>query len=151
MPDYSMDDDPNYWQAPERFRALFEKVQSFGLRASYFPLGDPDKDTTPVAVVVEMPPGFTIMRHAHPCDRFEVIVRGTLKDGDRTLRPGDVMTSKAHEMYGPKTAGKDGCTTIEVFGTAPGVTQRIEERPDGRVETVDLTQLDVAFRHLAGG
>ena len=151
MPDYSMDDDPDYWQAPERFRALFERVQSFGLRASYFPLGDPDNDATPVAVTVEMPPGFTIMRHAHPCDRFEVIVRGTLKDGDRILRAGDVMTSKAHEMYGPKTAGKDGCTTIEVFGNAPGVTQRIEERPGGRVEAVDLTQLDVAFKHLQQG
>ena len=46
MPDYSMDEDPDYWQAPERFRALFERVQSFGLRASYFPLGDPDTDTT---------------------------------------------------------------------------------------------------------
>jgi hypothetical protein len=148
MPDYSMDDDPDYWQAPERFRALFEKVRSFGLRASYFPLGDADKDGTPVAVVVEMPPGFVIMRHAHPCDRFEVIVRGTLEAEDRVLRAGDVMTSKAGELYGPKTAGKDGCTTIEVFGTAAGVTQRIEERPDGSVEAVDLQQLEMAFRHL---
>jgi anti-sigma factor ChrR (cupin superfamily) len=149
MPDYSMEEDPGYWQAPERFRALFERVQSFGLRASYFPMGNADTDATPVAVVVEMPPGFVIMRHAHPCDRFEVIVRGTLRDGDRTLRPGDVMTSKAHEFYGPKTAGKDGCTTIEVFGTAAGVTQRIEERPDGSIVPVDLQQLDAAFAHLA--
>lgn len=148
MPDYSMDNDPDYWQAPARFRALFEKVQSFGLRASYFPMGDPDKDSTPVAVVVEMPPGFVIMRHAHPCDRFEVIVRGTLEAEDRTLHVGDVMTSKAGELYGPKTAGKDGCTTIEVFSTAAGVTQRIEERPGGRLEAVDLLRLDQAFKHL---
>jgi hypothetical protein len=79
MPDYSMDDDPDYWQAPQRFRALFEKLRSLGIRASYFPLGDADNDSTPVAVVVEMQPGFVIMRHAHPCDRFEVIVRGTLE------------------------------------------------------------------------
>ena len=148
MPDYSMDRDPDYWQAPERFRALFEKLKSFGIRASYFPVGDADKDSTPVAVVVEMPPGFVIMRHAHPCDRFEVIVRGTLESEDRTLGPGDVMVSKAGELYGPKTAGKDGCTTIEVFGNAPGVTKRIEERPDGSTVTVDLEQFDLAFKHL---
>jgi hypothetical protein len=151
MADYSMDEDPDYWQAPERFRALFEKVRSFGLRASYFPLGDAGNDSTPVAVVVEMPPGFVIMRHAHPCDRFEVIVRGTLGAEDRTLHPGDVMVSKAGELYGPKTAGKEGCTTIEVFGNALGVTQRIEERADGSTVTVDLQQFEVAFKHLAHG
>jgi hypothetical protein len=148
MPDYSMDEDPDYWQAPERFRALFEKMHSLGVRVSYFPLGDADKDTTPVAVVVEMKPGFVIMRHAHPCDRFEVIVRGTLEAEDRILRVGDVMVSAAGELYGPKTAGKDGCTTIEVFGTAAGVTKRIEERADGGTVTVDLEQFDVAFKHL---
>lgn len=148
MPDYSMDEDPDYWQAPGRFRALFEKMHSLGVRVSYFPLGDADNDTTPVAVVVEMKPGFVIMRHAHPCARFEVIVRGTLEADDRTLHVGDVMVSAAGELYGPKTAGKDGCTTIEVFGTAAGVTKRIEERAGGNTVTVDLEQFDVAFKHL---
>ncbi len=149
MPDYAMDEDPEFWQAPKRFRAIFEKLRSLGIRASYFALGDADNDATPVAVVVEMPPGFVIMRHAHPCARFETIVRGTLESEDRVLRPGDVMVSAAGELYGPKKAGKDGCTTIEVFGTAPGVTKRIEERADGSIETVDLEQFDVAFKHLA--
>jgi anti-sigma factor ChrR (cupin superfamily) len=148
MADYSMDEDPEYWQSPQRFRALFDKVRSFGVNCSYFPLGDADNDSTPVAVIVEMKPGFVIMRHAHPCDRFEVIVRGTLLAADgRVLRAGDVMVSKAGELYGPKTAGQDGCTTVEVFGTAAGVTKRIEERADGSVETVDLMQFDVAFAH----
>jgi anti-sigma factor ChrR (cupin superfamily) len=148
MPDYSMDQDRDYWQAPERFRALFEKLRSLGLRVSYFALGDANDDATPVAVIVEMPPGFVIMRHAHPCARFEAIVRGTLESEDRVLRAGDVMVSAADEFYGPKTAGKDGCVTIEVFGAASGVTKRIEERDDG-VVTVDLEQFEVAFRHLA--
>jgi hypothetical protein len=148
MPDYSMDADPEYWQAPERFRALHEKLRSLGIRASYFPVGDADSDATPVAVIVEMPPGFVIMRHAHPCARFEVIVRGTLESEDKILRPGDVMVSAAGELYGPKKAGPDGCTTIEVFATAPGVTKRIEERADGSIVTVDLEQFDVAFKHL---
>jgi anti-sigma factor ChrR (cupin superfamily) len=148
MADYSMENDPDYWQAPARFRALFEKMHSLGIRVSYFPLGDADNDKTPVAVIVEMPPGFVIMRHAHPCDRFEVIVRGTLEAEDRVLHAGDVMVSTAGELYGPKKAGKDGCTTIEVFGTAPGVTKRIEERADGSLVTVDLEQFDVAFSHL---
>jgi hypothetical protein len=148
MPDYSMDEDSAYWQAPERFRAIFEKLSSLGIRASYFPLGDANNDNTPVAVIVEMPPGFVIMRHAHPCARFEVIVRGTLETDDRVLRAGDVMVSGAGEFYGPKKAGKEGCTTIEVFATAPAVTQRIEERADGSTVTVDLEQFDIAFKHL---
>ena len=64
------------------------------------------------------------------------------------MRAGDVMVSKAGELYGPKTAGKDGCTTIEVFSTAAGVTQRIEERSDGSIVTTDLQQFDIAFKHL---
>lgn len=147
MPDYSMED-PAYWQTPDRFRALFDKMHSLGVRVSYFPVGDAASDDTPVAVVVEMKPGFVIMRHAHPCDRFETIIRGTLETEDRVLRVGDVMTSVAHEMYGPKTAGKDGCTTIEIFGKASGVTKRIEERPGGKVETVDLEDFALAFAHL---
>ena len=147
MPDYSMND-PDYWQSPDRFRALFDKMHSLGVRVSYFPVGDPTSDDTPVAVVVEMKPGFVIMRHAHPCDRFETIISGTLETEDRVLRVGDVMTSAAHEMYGPKTAGKDGCTTIEIFGKASGVTKRIEERPGGKVETVDLENFALAFAHL---
>jgi anti-sigma factor ChrR (cupin superfamily) len=151
MPSYAMDDDPDYWQAPERFRALFERLRALGLKASYFPMGDANDDATPVAVVVEMPPGFVIMRHAHPCARFEVVVRGTLETDGKTLRPGDVMTSAADMLYGPSTAGPDGCTTIEIFATAPGVTQRIEEQPDGSRVTVNLEQFDFAFRHLARG
>jgi len=146
-----MDHDPDYWQAPERFRALFERLRSLGLKASYFPIGDAAKDDTTVAVVIEMPPGFVIMRHAHPCARFEVVVRGTLETEGRVMRPGDVMTSAAEIFYGPSTAGPEGCTTIEIFETAPGVTQRIEQRPDGSIVTVDLEQFDVAFKHLARG
>ena len=148
MADYAMELDPDYWQAPDRFRAIFEKLQSLGIKASYFPLGNADNDATPVAVIVEMPPGFVIMRHAHPCARFETIVRGTLESDERVLHAGDVMVSAAGEFYGPKTAGKDGCTTIEVFATAAGVTKRIEERADGSIVTVDLEQFDVAFKHL---
>jgi hypothetical protein len=151
MADYSMDGDPEYWQAPPRFQALFETLRSLGLRASYFPVGDAEADTTPVAVVVEMPPGFVIMRHSHPCARFEVVVRGTLESDDRVLGPGDVMVSAAGEFYGPKRAGKEGCTTIEIFARADGVTKRLEEGTDGRVVTVDLDQTELAFRHLRRG
>ena len=54
MADYSMDRDPDFWQAPERFRSIFEKLQSLGIRASYFAVGDANDDRTPVAVVVEI-------------------------------------------------------------------------------------------------
>ncbi len=87
-----------------------------------FVLADEDDDwDAPAAVVLEMPPGYVLFRHAHICHRFEVIVKGSLEADGKWLGPGDVMTAKPGEMYGPHTAGPQGCTTVEVFGSLEGV------------------------------
>ncbi len=44
----------------------------------------------------------------------------------------------AHELYGPKTAGPNGCTTVEVFAKAVGAYERITEEPDGSRQTTNL-------------
>lgn len=148
MPNYSMDDDPQYWQAPERYRVPFEKSPSMGVRCSYFPLGDPNDDNTPVAVVLKMKPGFVITEHCHPCERVEVVVRGTLTADGHVYVPGDVLTAKANEFYGPKTAGKDGCTTIEIFSNAAGATYRVTRDKSGKVTKTNLIEaFGTAFAH----
>jgi hypothetical protein len=92
---------------------------------------DPQSWDAPAVVVLEMPPSYVLFRHAHICHRFEVVVKGSLEAGGRILRPGDVMTARPGEMYGPHTAGPEGCTTVEVFGSLEGVFRVLTETPDG--------------------
>jgi hypothetical protein len=97
-----------------------------------FVLGDDAESwDAPAVVVLEMPPGYVLFRHAHICHRFEVVVKGSLEAAGRTLRAGDVMTAAPAELYGPHTAGPDGCTTAEVFGSLEGVFRVLCETPDG--------------------
>jgi hypothetical protein len=95
---------------------------------------DPESQNAAAVVMLEMPPNYVLFRHAHICHRFEVVVKGSLEAGGRTLRPGDVMTARPGEMYGPHTAGPEGCTTAEVFGSLEGVFRVIAETPDGARE-----------------
>ena len=97
-----------------------------------FVLGDdPSDGDAPAVVLLEMPPHYVLFRHAHICHRVEVVVRGSLDAGGRTLRPGDVMTAGPGELYGPHVAGPEGCTTAEVFGSLEGVFRVISETGDG--------------------
>jgi anti-sigma factor ChrR (cupin superfamily) len=88
---------------------------------------DPEDRDLPAVVMLDMPPGYVLFRHAHVCHRFEVVVKGSLTAGERTLVPGDVMTARPGEWYGPHVAGPDGCTTAEVFGTVDGVFRVLAE------------------------
>ena len=97
-----------------------------------FPLSDDPQDwEAPAVVMLEMPPNYVLFRHAHICHRFEVVVKGSLEADGRILRPGDVMTARPGELYGPHTAGPEGCTTAEVFGSHDGVYRVIAETTDG--------------------
>jgi len=92
---------------------------------------DPNSWDSPAVVMLQMPPNYVLFRHAHICQRFEVVVTGSLEAGGKTFRPGDVMTAKPGELYGPHTAGPEGCTTAEVFGSLEGVFRVLAESPDG--------------------
>jgi hypothetical protein len=94
---------------------------------------DDDSETSdaPAVVMLEMPPGYVLFRHAHICHRFEVVVKGSLRAGDRTLVAGDVMVARPGEFYGPHVAGPEGCTTAEVFGTLDGVFRVLAGSGDG--------------------
>ena len=92
---------------------------------------DPDTWDAPAVVMLKMPPGYRLFRHAHICHRFEVIVTGTLEVNGEILGPGAVMTARPGEMYGPHIAGAEGCTTAEVFGAHEGVYRIIAEGSSG--------------------
>jgi anti-sigma factor ChrR (cupin superfamily) len=97
---------------------------------------DDDQESwdSPAVVVLEMPPNYVLFRHAHVCHRFEVVVKGSLEAGGRILGPGDVMTARPGELYGPHTAGPEGCTTVEVFGSLEGVFRVLAPMAEGVFE-----------------
>jgi anti-sigma factor ChrR (cupin superfamily) len=99
-----------------------------------FVLGDGDDAEAPAVLVLDMPAGYELFRHAHPCHRVEVVVKGSLRAGERVLVPGDVMTADPGEWYGPHVAGPEGCTTVEVFTTLDGVFRVTARGTDGPAE-----------------
>jgi hypothetical protein len=124
--------DSSFWSSqPEFLRPLQAACEPFGLQIRHFVLGDPLDSVPPTAAVLKMPAGYVLPRHAHPCERLEVIVAGSLAVGDDVLVAGDVMSSAAGEMYGPHTAGPDGCTSVEIFSSIKGNGNIILDTEDG--------------------
>jgi hypothetical protein len=100
---------------------------------AYFALGDESADP-PAVLVIDAPAGHVVPRHSHDCHRFETVARGSLHvvdDGnERTLHPRDVMISEPNHVYGPNTAGPDGCTLYEVFSSLRGAYQLTYQTAD---------------------
>ena len=94
-------------------------------------MGEPSDETAPAALIFTMPPGAVISRHAHKCERFEIILEGSLLVEDMVLGPGDVMLARPGEAYGPHTAGPDGCRTLEIFSTLAAAHHILYETPEG--------------------
>ena len=120
--------DPGYWEGERRALP--------GIRSRDFFVGRLASEAARVTLL-EMEPGFVIARHAHNTERFEVIVKGSLYLNDRVFHPGDVMTAHAHEFYGPKVAGPEGCTTAEVFADVQEGEALLFELADGSIVSFD--------------
>lgn len=144
-------DEKEFWENPEAFKqitfagrvqksgkqAIAEADLPYTSRSSYFVLGDPDDETAPTGTVLRMPPGYTLPHHAHPTDIFMLVLRGTLYVPGAKLGPGDGLTAKAHEFYGPEVAGPEGCTRVEFFSSRAGATNVEYQTPDGERRSHD--------------
>jgi hypothetical protein len=94
--------------------------------------------SAPAGFLFQMPPNYPLLRHGHPCYRTEIIVQGSLDIGDgRTATAGDVFTALPGELYGPHTAGPEGCTSIEIFSELRAMFRLLYEGPDGSVMEAD--------------
>src|ERR1700722_8511427 len=82
--------------APEFLEELAAKMPAIGQRTGYIPLGDPENPATPGVVMLYMKSRNVLVRHAHSCQRFETVVRGSLYVEDKVLHPGDVMTASPY-------------------------------------------------------
>jgi hypothetical protein len=137
-----------YGTFPEAAPEWFEKeLAAAGMNANAIPLWHLDTTenwSVPAAFFLKMPPGYTLFRHGHPCQRFEIVIQGSLDIGDgRTATVGDTFTADANTLYGPHTAGPEGCTTIEVFSAVEGMFRLLYEGPDGQMLEADARKGDV--------
>jgi hypothetical protein len=127
-------DDPGFWaRYPQELEPLFKS----GLAASYFLLGK-KSENPPTVIALRMAPNFVLVRHAHNCHRFEVVVQGALDVGERVLKPGDVMITEPGVAYGPHVAGPEGCTTFEFFTNYVASHTTLVEDTEG-IAACDLT------------
>ncbi|MBV9661550.1 MAG: hypothetical protein JO337_10365 [Acidimicrobiales bacterium] len=120
------------------------------MRMTWFILGDDDSEDAPAAMVLDMQPGHVIARHAHDCERVEIVVSGSLDVGDRILRAGDIMVAHPGEFYGPHVAGPEGCMTLEVFSAARETHQIVYQAEDGTKVKPDALIGEYRPRRLAG-
>jgi hypothetical protein len=136
MPQFFRKDHEGYWERyPEHLKDMGQILAASGLTpATLHVMGDPDDESAPAALIFTTPPGGEIPRHAHKCERFEIILEGSLHVDDMVLGPGDVMVARSGEAYGPHIAGPEGCRTLEIFSTLAGAHHQILETPDGPVE-----------------
>jgi hypothetical protein len=134
--------DPDFWSIGVDLGEMFEENQvggkAVGVELAFFLLGDdPEVLKNPAAVMFWMPPNYRLPRHSHACFRVEVIVKGSLDNGHRILKPGDVNISQPNQKYGPHLAGPEGCLTCEIFSDLRAFDPDMDEE--------DLTDQDRAM------
>jgi hypothetical protein len=121
-------DQPGFWgQCPADYlRPLIEQSERDGVPLSVFAMGDAHDPETPAFAVFRLGPGEVLPRHSHPCERFEVIIQGSMEvhspeETGLQLKTGDVMRAAPDELYGPHVAGPDGFTVVEYFSRIAGL------------------------------
>jgi hypothetical protein len=116
-------DDPDYFENLTDVSLTYTRELGLevGLNLGTVLMGD-DPKTAPAAMLLQLPPNYTLERHGHNTHRVEVVVRGSIRLPDgQALGPGDVLTSRPGELYGPHTAGPEGALTVEVFASTAGL------------------------------
>ncbi len=153
MPQFFKKDSEGYWgRYPAHLADMAQIMASSRLTpATLHVLGDPSDETAPAALIFTIPPNGVVARHSHSCERFEIILEGSLKVDDLVLGPGDVMVARKGDAYGPHVAGPQGCRTLEIFSTLAAAHQINYETPDGPVpvEFGTLEDLERSSRRAA--
>jgi hypothetical protein len=134
--------DEDFWGKGPKWSADARELGALvGIGIRHFVMADSDElpgdlaSGPPVAGMMHLPPGAYIPRHSHGSHRFEVVVQGSYEVDGRVIGPGDVMVSRAGEMYGPMQVGPEGVLTVEVFSSPAGVGA---ETPEEDLSTKSL-------------
>lgn len=131
--------EPDFWRiAPKALAYTQVFAEAVDHKVASFVLGDDDDLEAPLALFMNLPPGWVLSRHGHDCHRFEVVIEGSMIIDGATLYPGDVSTSGRGEEYGPHMAGPEGVLTLEVFSRQAGM---LPVRREGRHGDEAMEQL----------
>ncbi len=154
MPQFFRKSTADYWDRYPQHLADMAKIMAGNqlTPATLHVMGEPSDEAAPAALIFTMQPNSVIPRHAHLCERFEIILEGSLLVDDMVLGPGDVMLARPGEAYGPHIAGPDGCRTLEIFSTLAGAHHMLYETPDGplSVDFGSLESLEKSSKATAG-
>jgi len=137
--------------------ALTEQGRENDSPTSVYTMGDPNDPETPAFVIFKMAPNSKLPRHSHPCQRFEVVIQGSMESEGETLVTGDIMMAAPNEPYGPHYAGPEGCTVVEYFGRVFGAYNIDWRKRNGdilhenQVETWEKIKAEREQAALSGG
>ena len=137
--------DPAYFSvAPDGLKYAQIGAEAMGYRNAIFTMGD-DGENAPAVVMLYLPPGAVLPRHAHDCHRLEVVVQGSMQAEDGLwLKPGDIRTSEPGEAYGPHTAGPTGVLSVEIFSSTTGVDAHFDsDLPEAHTDNLKRAQAAV--------
>jgi hypothetical protein len=115
MADFLHIDDPGFYRlGPAEFAYQQVMPEAIGMKFASFVMSDSDKDVDATCVsLLWIEPNGRLPRHSHDCFRVEVIVRGSIQVGSRTLSSGHIAISWPGKVYGPHLAGPEGCLSVE--------------------------------------
>ncbi len=135
-------DEPSFWRISPRALAYTNVfAEAVDHRVASFVLGPEDDLEAPLALFMNLPPGWVLDRHAHDCHRFEVVIEGSMiVQGGVSLGPGDVSTSGPGEQYGPHMAGPDGVLTLEIFSRQVGLHPVYAEPKPANAQVVEMIE-----------
>jgi hypothetical protein len=78
-----------------------------------------DPAVGPPFLLAMFPPKFTVPYHWHPHDTIYIVKSGELIiESEGSYRPGDVRWVNGGSVYGPETAGPNGCE-FYIISTGP--------------------------------
>jgi hypothetical protein len=92
MPYFLKKDQEGYWDRyPEHLKDMAQIMAASNLTpATLHVMGVSSDEAAPAALIFTMPPNSVIPRHAHLCERFEIILEGSLTNEEGLLLgPGD--------------------------------------------------------------
>jgi hypothetical protein len=92
----------------------------FGLKQKRVILGEPGDPTRPIFILTHFPPNAVLPRHYHGDVFVDAVVQGSSNIEGEWHEAGTVRWFPAKAMYGPITAGPEGCILLEYYVDQPG-------------------------------
>jgi hypothetical protein len=89
-------------------RPAGEHAHADAPREKWLVFPEPDSDRFPI-VIVRFPPNYVFPRHWHTEGEFVMVLKGSMRVGDRELGSGGTAYNDAFTIYGAEAAGPEGC------------------------------------------